>query len=269
MAITTTTYIANHKAYGLVSLFRTAGLSLSKISQASGVSVPTLSKFAKPSELRMLPETYEKLVALYERLKQTDSDFQKYLKDLYARNAEQDKAQAEAEEAEEAEESEEPDTNDEASGVSQEPQPDLVNHPNHYLQAAVTVEPIDLTQHLPHPLASAFEYLVRAGHKDGQSEALDLQKARFWLRRWLQLDASYVSLPMESFAALVILAQKNPLACGILLPAAEDEMRDHEQGFEVFPVLIRGKPLDDSVQSTIDAITDRLVQLGVEAEEES
>ena len=267
MAITTTTYIANHKAYGLVSLFRAAGLSLSKISQGSGVSVPTLSKFTTPSELRMLPETYEKLVAFFERLKQTDAAFQKYLKDLYARNEAQDKTRAQA--AERAAESEEPDVDDEAPEVSQEPQPDLVNHPNHYLQAAVTVEPIDLTQHLPHPLASAFEYLVRAGHKDGQSEALDLQKARFWLRRWLQLEAAYVSLPMESFATLVLLAKKNPLACGILLPAAEDEMRDHEQGFEVFPVLIRGQPLDDSVKSTIDAITDRLVQLGVEAEEES
>ena len=267
MAITTTTYIANHKAYGLVSLFRTAGLSLSKISQGSGVSVPTLSKFTTPSELRMLPETYEKLVRFFERLKQTDEDFQKYLKDLYARNTEQDKAQAEAAEA--AEEIEEPDINDEAPEISQDPQPDLVNHPNHYLQAAVTVEPIDLTQHLPHPLASAFEYLVRAGHKDGQSEALDLQKARFWLRRWLQLDASYVPMNMDSFAALVVLRKKNPLACGMLLPAAEEALRQHEEGFEVFPFPINTKTINTAVEDTIDRITNRLIELGVETKEAS
>lgn len=262
----TITYIANRKAYGLVSLFRTAGLSLSKISQGSGVSVPTLSKFTTPSELRMLPETYEKLVALYEKLKQTDEDFQKFLKDLYARNAERDKARAEEAETEE---SEEPDTDDEAPGVSQEPQPDLVNHPNHYLQAAVTVEPIDLTQHLPHPLASAFEYLVRAGHKDGQSEALDLQKARFWLRRWLQLDAPYVPMKMDSFAALVVLRKKNPLACGMLLPAAEEALRQHEEGFEAFPFPINTKTINTAIEDTIDRITNRLIELGVETEEES
>ena len=260
------TYIANRKAYGLVSLFRTAGLSLSRISQESGVSVPTLSKFTTASELRMLPETYEKLVDCFEKLKRTDEGFQKYLEKLNARNAEQDKARAEAEaEAEEIE----AEIDDEAPEISQEPQPDLVNHPNHYLQAAVTVEPIDLTQYLPHPLASAFEYLVRAGHKDGQSEALDLQKARFWLRRWLQLDAPYVPMRMDCFAGLVVLRKKNPLACGMLLPAAEETLRQHEEGFEVFPFPIYAKTINATIEDTIDRISNRLIELGVETKEAS
>ncbi len=261
-------YISNRKAHGLVSLFLTAGLSLSKIRQGAGVSVPTLRKFAKPSELRMLPETYEKLVSLFERLKQTDEEFQKYLKDLYARNAEQDKARAEAEAEAEAEEIE-AEIDDEAPEISQEPQPDLVNHPNHYLQAAVTVEPIEITQYLPHPLASAFEYLVRAGHKDGQSEALDLQKARFWLRRWLQLDAPYVPMRMDCFAGLVVLRKKNPLACGMLLPAAEETLRQHEEGSEVFPFPIIAKTINATIEDTIDRISNRLIELGVETKEAS
>ena len=258
------TYIANRKAYGLVSLFRTAGLSLSRISQESGVSVPTLSKFTTASELRMLPETYEKLVDCFEKLKRTDEGFQKYLEKLNARNAEQDKARAEAEaEAEEIE----AEIDDEAPEISQEPQPDLVNHPNHYLQAAVTVEPIDLTQYLPHPLASAFEYLVRAGHKDGQSEALDLQKARFWLRRWLQLDVPAVFLTMETFAALVLLVKKNPLACGILITAAEVAIKNLGKEEYAFPLRIDARLVKDNVEATIYHINKRLVELGVETEE--
>lgn len=257
-------YISNRKAHGLVSLFLTAGLSLSKIRQGAGVSVPTLRKFAKPSELRMLPETYEKLVSLFERLKQTDEEFQKHLKDLYARNAEQDKARAEAEaEAEEIE----AEIDDEAPEITQDPQPDLVNHPNHYLQAAVTVEPIDLTQHLPHPLASAFEYLVRAGHKDGQSEALDLQKARFWLRRWLQLKVPAVYLTMETFAALVLLVKKNPLACGILMTAAEVAIRNLAKEEYAFPLRIDARLVKDNVEATIYHINKRLAELGVETKE--
>lgn len=64
---------------------------------------------------------------------------------------------------------------------------DLINHPSHYSQAAVTVrfEPADLTERLPHPIASAVEYILRAGKKEGCPEEVDLKKARWWLKRAL------------------------------------------------------------------------------------
>jgi len=59
---------------------------------------------------------------------------------------------------------------------------DLVNHPAHYEKYRIVLEPVDLTERLPHPLASAAEYILRAPYKG--SEKLDLQKAIWWLNRF-------------------------------------------------------------------------------------
>ena len=56
---------------------------------------------------------------------------------------------------------------------------DNVNHPRHYARYRFECEPKDLTKFLPHPLASAIEYIIRAPFKGSELE--DLQKARFWL----------------------------------------------------------------------------------------
>lgn len=56
---------------------------------------------------------------------------------------------------------------------------DLVNHPKHYVANRIAFEPVDVTAFLPHPLASAVEYVLRAPYK-GQ-EKLDLEKAVWWL----------------------------------------------------------------------------------------
>lgn len=58
---------------------------------------------------------------------------------------------------------------------------DVVNHPSHYESNAVKIEPIDITAVLPHPIASAFEYCIRAGKKENVPELQDLEKARFWV----------------------------------------------------------------------------------------
>lgn len=245
-------YIPNKKVHGLMMVFTGAGITLQEISDACGISKTTLAQFLAPGAIQMRPGNYEKLVKYFTHLKDTNQDFRDHVDQLLGKTKKDDSQDKPVQEA-----------------AAVKPAPDLVNHPNHYLQAAVTVEPIDLTQHLPHPLASAFEYLVRAGHKDGQSEALDLQKARFWLRRWLQLDASYVPMNMDSFAALVVLRKKNPLACGMLLPAAEEALRQHEEGFEVFPFPINTKTINTAVEDTIDRITNRLIELGVETKEAS
>lgn len=60
---------------------------------------------------------------------------------------------------------------------------DNVNSPAHYARFRVTIEPKDLTKFLPHPLASAIEYIMRAPFKGNEIE--DLKKAAFWLRELL------------------------------------------------------------------------------------
>lgn len=63
---------------------------------------------------------------------------------------------------------------------------DNVNHPSHYERFRFTCEPKDFTKFLPHPLASAVEYFIRAPHKGNEVE--DLQKAVFWLHELLTTD---------------------------------------------------------------------------------
>lgn len=62
---------------------------------------------------------------------------------------------------------------------------DLVNHPRHY-NADSLVECIDAAGHLPFPLGSALKYLCRAGRKEGQSAAMDVAKAVWYLRWWFR-----------------------------------------------------------------------------------
>lgn len=59
---------------------------------------------------------------------------------------------------------------------------DLVNHPAHYEKCRIVLEPVDLTECLPHALASTIEYILRSPYKG--SEKLDLQKAIWWLTRF-------------------------------------------------------------------------------------
>ena len=39
---------------------------------------------------------------------------------------------------------------------------DMVNHPSHYTACRIVLEPVDATELLPHPLASAVEYVLRS-----------------------------------------------------------------------------------------------------------
>lgn len=78
---------------------------------------------------------------------------------------------------------------------------DNVNHPSHYLKAAVTVEPIELTARLNSCIGQALQYVFRAPYKDNQIE--DLKKAVFYLKKQLVIgdlpnvfdcEAAYVSI---------------------------------------------------------------------------
>nr|DAE90751.1 MAG TPA: nucelotide kinase [Caudoviricetes sp.] len=67
---------------------------------------------------------------------------------------------------------------------------DAVNRPDHYARYRFECEPKDLTKFLPHPLASAIEYIIRAPFKGSELE--DLQKARFWLLEFVNTTEFWV-----------------------------------------------------------------------------
>ena len=62
----------------------------------------------------------------------------------------------------------------------------LVNQPTHYGRCQISFAPADATAYLPHPLASATEYILRAGKKEGVPEIVDLKKAKWWLEAMLE-----------------------------------------------------------------------------------
>lgn len=68
---------------------------------------------------------------------------------------------------------------------------DNVNSPSHYARYRFECEPKDLTKFLPHPLASAIEYIIRAPFKGSELE--DLKKARFWLLEFVNTDDFWVT----------------------------------------------------------------------------
>ena len=92
---------------------------------------------------------------------------------------------------------------------------DIINHPSHYADQGVTIEPIELTSRLPHALASAYEYAIRAGKKEGSPELVDLKKARFWLnfhidqKIWAEMNG--IELPLVFFL-LQTFAQRHEIA---------------------------------------------------------
>ena len=68
---------------------------------------------------------------------------------------------------------------------------DNVNSPSHYARYRFECEPKDLTKYLPHPLASAIEYIMRAplqGKRAGRPA-----KARFWLLEFVNTDDFWVT----------------------------------------------------------------------------
>lgn len=60
---------------------------------------------------------------------------------------------------------------------------DLINHPAHYEEQAIKLEPIDFCERLPFCEGNALKYCFRAGHKAGSSELQDLKKALWYLKR--------------------------------------------------------------------------------------
>ena len=62
---------------------------------------------------------------------------------------------------------------------------DPVRNPSHYLKAAITIEPIELTARLDSCLGQALQYVFRAPYKGNELE--DLRKAIFYLEKEIEL----------------------------------------------------------------------------------
>lgn len=58
---------------------------------------------------------------------------------------------------------------------------DLINHPAHYANHKIVLEPIDILETLPFGIANIFKYIVRA--KDKGNELQDLEKSAWYLER--------------------------------------------------------------------------------------
>lgn len=58
-----------------------------------------------------------------------------------------------------------------------------VNHPKHYADCAITIEPMELTGRVNSALGQALQYVMRRNLKE--NELQDIKKAIFWLE-WLE-----------------------------------------------------------------------------------
>ena len=83
---------------------------------------------------------------------------------------------------------------------------DPVNHPSHYTNgpALGRLECLDITRWLPFDLGNAFKYIWRAGTKDATKMVEDLQKARFYLLDWKDLQTWQKTLYHGRAAAEVL-----------------------------------------------------------------
>lgn len=61
---------------------------------------------------------------------------------------------------------------------------DLINHPAHYANHKIVLEPIDILETLPFGIANIFKYIIRA--KDKGNELQDLEKSAWYLERTIK-----------------------------------------------------------------------------------
>ena len=64
---------------------------------------------------------------------------------------------------------------------------DPVNHPSHYTSGSIEVIDFIEDQMLPYHLGSAMKYICRAGKKDPSKTMEDLQKAVWYINRYIGL----------------------------------------------------------------------------------
>ena len=70
---------------------------------------------------------------------------------------------------------------------------DPVNHPSHYTSGSIEVIDFIEDQKMPYHLGSAMKYICRAGKKDPAKTVEDLQKAAWYITRYIDLLGREVS----------------------------------------------------------------------------
>ncbi len=65
---------------------------------------------------------------------------------------------------------------------------DPVNHPGHYTSGAIEVIDFIEDQQFPYHLGNAVKYICRAGKKDPDKLIEDLEKAVWYLKRYIGLQ---------------------------------------------------------------------------------
>ena len=61
-----------------------------------------------------------------------------------------------------------------------------VNHPDHYTYSGMEVIDVIEVFNLSFHLGNVIKYVLRAGHKDPSKEIEDLEKARWYLNRYIE-----------------------------------------------------------------------------------
>lgn len=71
--------------------------------------------------------------------------------------------------------------------IEEDDDPSVVNHPSHYTYSSV--EPITAIEawQLPYHLGNVVKYVSRAGHKDASKTVEDLEKAAWYLDRYIKM----------------------------------------------------------------------------------
>ena len=67
---------------------------------------------------------------------------------------------------------------------------DPINHPSHYTFGKIEVIDAIEAWELPYHLGNVCKYIARAGRKSPDTELQDLQKAKFYLDRYIALKES-------------------------------------------------------------------------------
>lgn len=75
---------------------------------------------------------------------------------------------------------------------------DPVNHPSHYTQGKIEVIEFIEDQQLGYHLGNAVKYVSRAGRKDPTKEIQDLQKAIWYITRYIEIHQK-ASEPAAAF----------------------------------------------------------------------
>lgn len=132
---------------------------------------------------------------------------------------------------------------------------DLVNHPKHYVDQGIVIEPIFFCERLPFCHGNALKYCFRAGKKEGASELLDLRKAWWYLNRIGMAPFGYFIADRQNFYSLsrALIDSKNPILREAAIKAT---------GYDDFWTRLKNKVEERIVQLEKESTDDHMADQG-------